>query len=99
MNQNAISLSGRVFGGGSPPLIIAELSGNHGQSLETALRLVDRAADAGADAIKKTHTGHTRTPELRPDEFRISNPESLWCGRNLYELYDEAIHHGTGMSR
>ena len=48
MNQNAISLSGRIFGGGSPPLIIAELSGNHGQSLETALKLVELAAHAGA---------------------------------------------------
>ena len=91
MNQNAISLSGRVFGGGSPPLIIAELSGNHGQSLETALRLVDRAADAGADAIKlQTYTADTMTLNCDRDEFRISDPESLWYRRNLYELYDEA---------
>ena len=53
MNQNTISLSGQVYGGGSAPLIIAELSGNHGQSLDTALKLVERAADAGARECEK----------------------------------------------
>ncbi len=70
------------------PFIIAEMSGNHNQSLERALAIVDAAADAGADAIKlQTYTADTMT---LPGAFTIDDEGSLWKGRELYELYQEA---------
>ncbi|MES2003043.1 MAG: pseudaminic acid synthase [Bacteroidota bacterium] len=70
------------------PLIIAEMSGNHNQSLERALTIVDEAAKAGADAIKlQTYTADTMT---MPGAFTITDPNSLWFGRELHELYQEA---------
>lgn len=73
------------------PFIIAEMSGNHNQSLERALAIVDAAADNGADAIKlQTYTPDTMTLNLNEREFRIDDPKSLWYGRSLYDLYGEA---------
>lgn len=73
---------------GAPPLIIAEMSGNHNQSLERALAIVDAAADAGADAIKlQTYTADTMT---LPGALTIEDENSLWKGRELYDLYQEA---------
>ena len=73
------------------PFIIAEMSGNHNQSLERALRIVDAAAEAGADAIKlQTYTADTMTLDIAEREFFISNPESPWYGSSLYELYERA---------
>lgn len=74
-----------------PPLIIAEMSGNHNQSLDQALKLVDAAADAGAHAVKlQTYTADTMTLDLDEGEFFISDPSSLWYGQSLYELYKKA---------
>jgi pseudaminic acid synthase len=74
-----------------PPFFIAELSGNHNQSLSRALEIVDAAADAGADALKlQTYTADTITLDLREREFFIDDPKSLWYGKSLYELYEEA---------
>lgn len=74
-----------------PPYIIAEMSGNHGGSLEEALRLVDAVADAGADAIKlQTYTADSMTLDLDGPDFVIQNEDSLWKGRRIYELYEEA---------
>ena len=74
-----------------PPFFIAELSGNHNHSLDRAMEIVDAAADAGADALKlQTYTADTITLDLRDREFFISDPKSLWYGKNLYELYEEA---------
>ena len=79
------------IGSGFKPFIIAEMSGNHNQSLERALAIVDAAAEAGADAIKlQTYTADTMTLNVDRDEFKILDPTSLWYGRNLYELYEEA---------
>lgn len=75
----------------SKPFIIAEMSGNHNQSLDRALRIVQAAADAGADAIKlQTYTADTITINERGGNFEINDEASLWKGRNLYELYQEA---------
>lgn len=73
------------------PFIIAEMSGNHNQSLDRALRIVDAAADAGVDAIKlQTYTADTMTIDKSDGEFFISDPNSLWKGESLYHLYEIA---------
>lgn len=78
-------------GAGHPPFVIAEMSGNHNQSRERALALVDAAADAGAHALKiQTYTPDTMTLNLRHGEFMVNDPGSLWAGKSLYELYQEA---------
>ena len=70
------------------PFIIAEMSGNHNQSLDNALELVDAAADSGADAIKiQTYTADTIAIK---GVHKIEDPGSLWYGRDLHDLYDEA---------
>lgn len=81
----------RDIGPGHRPYLIAEMSGNHNQSLERALEIVDAAAAHGADAIKlQTYTADTMTLNLRMPGFVIDDPKSLWAGRQLYELYQEA---------
>ncbi len=73
------------------PFIIAEMSGNHNQSLERALKIIEVAAKCGADAIKlQTYTADTLTINHRGGLFDINDPTSLWVNRNLYELYQEA---------
>jgi N-acetylneuraminate synthase len=74
-----------------PPFVIAEMSGNHKGSLERALAIVDAVADAGAQALKlQTYTADTMTLDLAEREFLIDDPQSLWAGRTLYDLYREA---------
>ena len=74
-----------------PPLVIAEMSGNHNGSLDRALAIVDAVADAGAQALKlQTYTADTMTLDLAEREFVIDDPGSLWAGRTLYDLYREA---------
>ncbi|MCX2739107.1 pseudaminic acid synthase [Pontibacter anaerobius] len=83
-----INIAGRMVGPNHRPFIIAEMSGNHNQSLERALAIVDAAADAGADAIKlQTYTADTMT---LPGALTIEDEGSLWKGRELYDLYKEA---------
>lgn len=73
------------------PFIIAEMSGNHNESLDRALAIVDAAADAGAHAIKlQTYTADTMTLDLEDGEFFISDPKSLWRGQALHSLYTKA---------
>jgi len=70
------------------PFVIAEMSGNHNQSLAKALEIVDAAADSGASAIKiQTYTADTITIK---GAFKITEKSSLWYGRDLYDLYEEA---------
>lgn len=86
-----IKIDGRLIGLGQKPFIIAEMSGNHNQSLERALAIVDAAAKAGADALKiQTYTADTMTLDLAEGDFLIDDPGSLWKGRTLYDLYQEA---------
>jgi pseudaminic acid synthase len=81
-------IGSRLIGPDQPPFIIAELSGNHNQSLERAFDIVDAVAAAGAHAIKlQTYTADTMT---LPGAYRIDDPNSLWYGRELHELYQEA---------
>jgi N-acetylneuraminate synthase len=76
---------------GGPPLIIAEMSGNHKQSLERALEIVDAAAKSGAHALKlQTYTADTMTLDIEEGEFFISDPNSLWAGQSLHSLYNKA---------
>lgn len=88
---NVFYLNGKPYGGPNPPLIVAELSGNHQQSLETALALVDAAADCGVDAIKlQTYTADTMTLDVEGPGFTIEDDDSLWKGQSLHALYDRA---------
>lgn len=81
----------RQIGPGHRPYIIAEMSGNHNQSLERALEIVEAAAAHGADAIKlQTYTPESMTLDVRKPGFVIEDPASLWAGRQLFELYGEA---------
>ncbi|EKX97022.1 pseudaminic acid synthase [Selenomonas sp. oral taxon 138] len=76
---------------GQKPFIIAEMSGNHNQSLERALAIVDAAAAAGVDAIKiQTYTADTMTLDIDTGEFFIADQNSLWKGETLYRLYEKA---------
>lgn len=86
-----IRIAGRKIGPSEKPFVIAEMSGNHNQSLERALAIVESAAKAGADAIKlQTYTADTMTIQADGREFYIEDPDSLWAGKSLYELYQEA---------
>jgi pseudaminic acid synthase len=73
------------------PFIIAEMSGNHNQSLERALLIVEEAAKIGVDALKiQTYTPDTITIDSDRDEFKIKDKDSLWNGETLYSLYSKA---------
>lgn len=86
-----LAIAGRPIGRGHAPFVIAEMSGNHNQSLERALAIVDAAAAAGAHALKiQTYTAETMTLDLNRGEFAITDPKSLWAGKSLFDLYREA---------
>lgn len=87
-----MKIKDREIGGHEPPYVIAEMSGNHNQSLERALQIVDAAGRAGAHALKlQTYTPDTMTLDLDDGDFFISDPKSLWQGKSLYQLYGEAF--------
>jgi pseudaminic acid synthase len=86
--MKSIIIGDRTIGPDVSPFIIAEMSGNHNQSLERAIAIVDAAADAGAHAIKlQTYTADTIT---MPGAYSISDPNSLWHGQELHALYSLA---------
>ncbi len=86
-----IEIAGRKIGSGYAPFVIAEMSGNHNQSLDRALEIVTAAAEAGAHALKiQTYTPDTMTIDLDEREFHISDSKSLWAGTSLYKLYEAA---------
>ncbi|NVO03353.1 MAG: pseudaminic acid synthase [Bacteroidetes bacterium] len=83
-----IQIGNKKIGGNNRPFIIAEMSGNHNQSIERAMEIVDAAADAGADAIKlQTYTPDTITMK---GVYEINDKDSLWNGKELYDLYGQA---------
>ncbi|MHB1130374.1 MAG: pseudaminic acid synthase [Ilumatobacteraceae bacterium] len=84
-------MDNRKFNGDFPPFVIAEMSGNHNQSLDRALAIVDAAASAGAHALKiQTYTAETMTIDVNKDEFSIHDSENLWAGQALFDLYKKA---------
>lgn len=85
----SISIAGRRIAADAPPYIIAELSANHNGKLETALKIIEEAKKAGADAIKlQTYTADTITLNCNSEDFQIRG--GLWDGKTLYQLYKEA---------
>lgn len=86
-----IKIGNRLIGDNHKPFIIAEMSGNHNQDINRALELVKAAADAGAHALKlQTYTADTMTLNAKGGLFDITDKNSLWYGKNLYELYQIA---------
>ena len=91
MTPSSFRIGDRLVGPAHPPFVIAEMSGNHNQSLDRALELVDAAASAGAHALKlQTYTADTITLRDRGDDFQIRDSTSLWDGQNLHDLYTTA---------
>lgn len=87
-----IQIAGRPIGLNHAPFIIAEMSGNHNQSLDRAMELVEAAAKAGVHALKlQTASPDGLTLDIDSPDFLIDDPNSPWFGRNLYELYKEAV--------
>jgi pseudaminic acid synthase len=86
-----IVIGGIKIGSQHPPFIVAEMSGNHNQSLARALQLVDAAASAGVNAIKlQTYKADTITLDVRDENFLINDAKSLWNGQSLYDLYQRS---------
>ena len=91
MANTSLRIAERSIGRDSSPFVIAEMSGNHNHSLDRALQIVDAAAKAGAHGLKiQTYTADTMTIDKSDGEFLISDEASLWKGRSLYDLYQEA---------
>ncbi|MCF3609401.1 pseudaminic acid synthase [Planktothrix agardhii 1033] len=91
MMPKPILIADKRVGNTFPPFIIAEMSGNHNQSLERALEIVEAAAKTGAHALKlQTYTADTMTLDIKEGEFFIDDPNSLWYGYSLHELYQQA---------
>lgn len=89
--MNEIIIDDRKIGPSHPPFLIAEMSGNHNQSLQRALQIVEAAAEAGAHAIKlQTYTADTITLDVSHGDFYIDDSNSLWEGNSLYQLYQQA---------
>lgn len=87
----SVTIGGVPVGPDTRPFVIAEMSGNHDGSLDKALSIVDAVARTGAQAVKlQTYTADTMTLDVDRDEFVIDNPQSLWFGRRLHDLYAEA---------
>jgi pseudaminic acid synthase len=87
--MSQIEIAGRPIGPDHPPFVIAELSANHNGKLETAMRIIEAAKKAGADAVKlQTYKPETITLDCDSEDFKIRG--GLWDGRTLYELYEEA---------
>ncbi len=86
-----MKIKDRHIGLSHKPVIVAEMSGNHNQSLERALQIAEASVNAGVHLLKlQTYTPDTITLNVEEGEFVISDPKSLWKNRSLYSLYKEA---------
>lgn len=86
---NFMKINDRNIGAGYPVYIVAEMSANHNRDFNQALRIIEAAKEAGADAIKiQTFTADTMTINVQNEFFKIKN--TIWNGKNLYDLYSEA---------
>ena len=91
MGESEIKIGAFTIGSTHPPFLVAEISGNHNQSLERALAIVEAAALSGAHAVKlQTYTADSMTLDVDTGEFVISDPNSIWNGESLYRLYQRA---------
>jgi pseudaminic acid synthase len=89
--EHRFCIGNRIIGSGAPVYIVAELSANHNQNFDQAVRILRAAKDAGADAVKlQTYTADTITLRSDKECFRITGG-TLWVGRTLYDLYQEAF--------
>jgi len=89
-NDKILSINGRPIGQGHPAYVIAELSANHNRDITEAVKLIQAAKEAGADAVKlQTYTPDTITIDCQRPEFMIGGG-TIWDGRGLYQLYQEA---------
>lgn len=89
--KREIQIGNRKVGPEHKPFLIAEMSGNHNQSLDRAFAIVDAAHKAGADAMKlQTYTAETMTLNLKSEGFVVADQDSLWKNRSLFDLYKEA---------
>lgn len=85
-----IKINNKKIGAGYPTYIIAEMSANHSQNLEKAIKIIEAARNAGADAVKiQTYTPDTITIDCSNEYFQIKG--TIWEGKNLYKLYQEAL--------
>jgi len=88
-NKRIFKIGKRQIGPGNPAYIIAEMSANHNQDFDHAVKIIEVAKEAGADAVKlQTYTPDTITLDCDSEYFRIKG--TIWDGRNLYDLYREA---------
>lgn len=90
--MNAIKIDRVTVGHTAKPFVIAEMSGNHNQSLSRAIKIVDAAVEAGAHAIKlQTASPDGLTLDVDTPDFQITDKDSLWHGNSLYQLYKKAV--------
>ena len=88
--SNCIHIGKRAIGAGQPVYIVAELSANHNQDFDQAVKLIHAAKEAGVDAVKvQTYTADTMTLKSDKEFFKIKEG-TPWSGRTLYDLYREA---------
>lgn len=86
-----MKIADRTISTSRPPFVIAEMSGNHNQSLERAMEIVDAAATSGAHALKlQTYTADTMTLNIKEGDFFLADDSTPWQGHSLYELYQKA---------
>ncbi|UOQ44120.1 pseudaminic acid synthase [Halobacillus salinarum] len=89
--MDTIKVGDQYIGTAYPPFIVAEMSGNHNQSLERALQIVETAAKCGVHGLKvQTFTAETMTLDCPQEDFFIRDPKSLWNGESLYNLYQQS---------
>lgn len=89
--SHPVFIDGIEIGLHTPPFIVAEMSGNHNQSIDRAMEMIEVIASTGVQALKiQTYTPDTMTLNSNSSEFKINDPKSLWNGYSLYDLYSDA---------